>query len=178
MYDIKSDSPQGLVHLVPHLAGGGVAVGGVDVSASLPLDAGQLVGLTGGVEEEAHAAGHLGVGEADAAVGGSGGGGCGSGEDEPEDEDEGLQTDQDQQVGQVEGEHLGRRGGSSQHLHGFGRDVGSYHCVCKKEIRKLRQKYVTRTIMSQFVQSSVGYKIRKFANSCYESLHAMNNLIG
>ena len=106
-----------LVDLVPHLGGGEVVGRGLGVLTGAPLDAGELVHLAGSVHHEAHASGEVGLLDEGLAV--SGPAGASDGE-EAEAEDEGLDHQEDEQVGQVERQHLGGGGRPGQELHGGG----------------------------------------------------------
>jgi len=98
------------VDLVGHLGGGGVLRGGLGVFASRPLDARELLLAARGVHDEAHATAEVGLAEG----GFLGRTGRGAHAEEAESEDDGLQDNEDEQVGQVEREHLGSRGCPSQ----------------------------------------------------------------
>jgi len=108
-----------LVDLVPHLGSGDVLGGGLGVSAGGPLDAGQFGVFAGSVHEEAHAAGEVGLGDGGAVLGGTGLAADASGED-AEADDDGLGDEEDDEVGDVEGQHLGGGGSSCQEFHGSG----------------------------------------------------------
>ena len=95
--------PEHLVELVHHLGGGGVFGGRLGVLAGGPLDAGELLLGARGVHDEAHASRDVGLADGCRFVGRPRGG---SDAEEAEAEDDGLQHDQDEQVGQVQGEHL------------------------------------------------------------------------
>lgn len=113
---MKSDLLHQLVDLVPHLGRREVVGGGLGVLAGGPLDARELVDLARGVHDEAHAAGQLRLLEGAGSVGRPAVD-TGTTEEatvgeakEAEAEEEDFETDEDGQVGQVEGEHL--RGGA------------------------------------------------------------------
>ena len=91
-----------VVHLVPHLGGGEVVAGEVGVLTHGPLHAVELGLVAGGVHEEAHASGQLGLGDGGAVKGPA----SSSDGEEAEAENEGFEDQQDEEVGQVEGEHL------------------------------------------------------------------------
>jgi hypothetical protein len=96
------------VDLVPHLGSGDVFGGGLGVSASCPLDARQFGVLSGCVHHEAHASGQVGLGDGRAVFRRSGLSTDTSGKD-TESDDDGLGDQEDDEVGDVEGEDL--RGG-------------------------------------------------------------------
>jgi len=91
-----------LVDLVDHLGSGGVFRGSFGVLASRPLDASKLLFGSGGIHDEAHAPGEVGLAEA-GLLGGPGGA---ADAEQAEAEDEGLEDNKDEQVGQVERQHL------------------------------------------------------------------------
>jgi len=97
--EVKSEH---FVDLVDHLGGGGVFRGSLGVFAGRPLDAGDLGLITGSVHEEAHATAEVSLGKG----GLVGRPGRGSDREEAEAKDDGLQDNQDEQVGQVERQHL------------------------------------------------------------------------
>lgn len=102
---------QQLVDFVEHLGGKGVFGGGFGVVASGLLDARQLGVVTSCVHHEAHASGEVSLADRRAVLGGTGGAADG---EKTETEDDGLQDQKDEQVGEVEGQDLGRRRGSGQ----------------------------------------------------------------
>merc|ERR1719219_2526544 len=102
-----------VVHLVPHLGGGEVVAGQVGVLAYRPLHAVKLRLIPGGVHEEAHASRQLRLGYTWPVEGPS----CTSDREEAEAEDEGFKDEQDEEVGEVEGEHLGGARGPCHKLH-------------------------------------------------------------
>ena len=107
--------PNDLVSLVDHLGGGEVVSGQVGVLASGPLNAGELLLGSGHEHHEAHASGHISGGHGDALSRPPGA----ADREKTKAEDEGLEDQEDQEVGEVEGEDLGGGGGSGQQLHGF-----------------------------------------------------------
>ena len=115
---------------MPHLGGGEVLGGGLGVLASVPLDARQLLELSGGELHEAETTTQLSLGDggvlgrpAVRAVGAVGGRVAVAEGEETKAEDESLQDQEDQEVGQVEGEHLGGGRGSGDEAHGLADEV-------------------------------------------------------
>ena len=107
--------PNDLVSLVDHLGGGEVVSGQVGVLASGPLNAGELLLGSRHEHHEAHASGHISRGHGNALSRPPGA----ADREETKAEDEGLEDQEDQEVGEVEGEHLGGGGGSGKELQGF-----------------------------------------------------------
>ena len=111
------------MHLVPHLGGGDVVGGLVGVLAGCPPHAVQLLLGAAGVHQETHAARHVGLGDetailtticrpsevAEAAA---------ARRKDAKANDDGLEDEQDEQVGEVQREHVGGSGRTSQELHG------------------------------------------------------------
>ena len=107
--------PNDLVSLVDHLGGGEVVGGQVGVLTSGPLNAGKLLLGARHEHHEAHAPGHVSGGHGDTLGRPPGA----SNREETKAENEGLEDQEDQKVGQVEGEDLGGGGGSGQELQGL-----------------------------------------------------------
>ena len=102
-----------VVHLVPHLGGGEVVAGQVGVLAHRPLHAVKLPLVPGRVHQEAHPSRQLRLRYTRPVEGPS----CASNREEAEAEDEGFEDEEDEEVGQVEGEHLGGARGPRHKLH-------------------------------------------------------------
>ena len=131
------NSLQHVGHLEPHLAGGVVVESLLGVLAGSLLDAGQLLVVAGGVEEEAHAAGELALGDGGGLVRGPAGPAAHG--EEAEAKDEGLQDDQDQEVGQVEREDLGGGGSPGQEFVAQRQHIVHSHdadCVGELQIKR------------------------------------------
>merc|ERR1711913_215629 len=116
LYFREWDGLDELVHLVPHLGGGQIVVGGHGGLAGGPGDTAELVLVSSGVEQEAHPSGQVRLRH--------GGGGLArppshsSTTDQAEDHDGNLEGDEDDEVGEVEGEDLAAGGGSGNDLQG------------------------------------------------------------
>jgi len=130
------------VDLVPHLGGGDVFGGGLGVSAGCPLDARQLGFFSWGVHHEAHASGKVALGDGWALFRRPGLASDTSGED-TEANDDGLGDQEDDQVGDVEGEHLRGGGSSRQEFHGGGDKgwewFGAGH-ICLFSVERRKEK--------------------------------------
>ena len=142
------------VDLVPHLGGGDVFGSGLGVVASGPLDARQLGVFAWGVHHEAHTSGQVGLGKGWATLGRSGLSTDTSGKD-TESNDDGLGDQEDDEVGDVKGEHLWSGGSSCQEFHG-GRNQGrkwiggSWHFLCSA---KERRKKIINNFFSNYLWS-------------------------
>lgn len=117
---------------MPHLGGGEVLGGDLGLLASIPLDARELLKLSGREFHEAETGTELALGDGSVlrgpavrAVGTVGGGIAVSEGEEAEAKDKGLQHQEDQKIGQVEGEHLRGGGGSGKYVKSLFFDVGS-----------------------------------------------------
>ena len=99
--------PNDLVSLVDHLGGGEVVGGQVGVLARGPLNAGELLLGAGHEHHEAHASGHVSRGHGDTLSRPPGA----ANREQTKAENEGLEDQEDQEVGQVEGEDLRGGGG-------------------------------------------------------------------
>ncbi len=112
-----------LVDLVPHLGRGEVVGGRLGVLAGRPLDAGELLLRPGGVHHEAHSSGKDGLRQHGviAAVRRPGRVVVTDSED-AEGDGGGRQQTEDEEVGEVEGQHLRRRRRPGQELHGGGNE--------------------------------------------------------
>lgn len=123
---LEGDNLHELVKLHPHLGALEVVLGGLGVLASGPLDAVELLVGARSVHHEAEAAVQVAVGDGDGvgAVRASGGGGAGvvGAEEDSGADDQSLDDTEDDQVGDVEGEHLGGRRGSGEGLEGVGHE--------------------------------------------------------
>jgi hypothetical protein len=110
----EGDGLDQLVHLVPHLGGGQVVVGSHGGLAGSPGHAVELALISAGVEEETHPSGQVSLGHR--------GGGLArpsshsAAADQAEHHDGNLESDEDDEVGQVQREDLAAGGGSGDDL--------------------------------------------------------------